>query len=292
MRRLIGWCVVLALGGTSTARADTFGDHWQDGRAELNGYRLVVDRYGAEREGTAVLIFVTEPFSESKRVKVDRPRGSADEFEALKLNLVRDFQTGIYDYNTMVSVFARTETMEPVKVSFSSAEWCGHVYQELRVDPEEITGFLSSYFEDESQRYTLAHPEDGVLEDALFIQLRGLREPFLEPGETREVPFLPGMLASRFVHRSLEWTTAVIERAAETRTVEVPAGPFVVTTYTVRVAGGRTGTVDIEAAWPHRVIGWRFAPDVRAELLGSTRNAYWNLNGPGGEAALREIGLR
>ena len=69
------------------------------------------------------MIFVTEPFSDSKRVKVDDPRRDPpDTFEVLKLNLVRDFQTGIYDYNTMTSVIVRSDDFEPVKVTFSSDE--------------------------------------------------------------------------------------------------------------------------------------------------------------------------
>jgi hypothetical protein len=81
-----------------------FDSHWHDGRAELNGYRLKVSRYGQERNGRAVLIYVTEPFSESKRVKVeDWKKNPEDTFDALKLNMIRDFQTGIYDYNTMVT---------------------------------------------------------------------------------------------------------------------------------------------------------------------------------------------
>src|SRR5262245_24279490 len=74
----------------------TFESHWQDGRAELAGYRYHVTRYGQRREGRCAMITVTEPFSASKHVKADDPsRDSSDTFEALKLNLVRHFQTGI-----------------------------------------------------------------------------------------------------------------------------------------------------------------------------------------------------
>src|SRR5437868_2578401 len=118
------------------ARDPEFGAWWHDGRAELDGYRLVVQRYGHPRAGQGVLVYVTEPFSIRSRVKVDDPaRHPNDTWDVLKLNAVRDFQTGIYDYNTMVSMFVRSDDLVPVKVSFSSAEWCGHVYEELRVDP-------------------------------------------------------------------------------------------------------------------------------------------------------------
>lgn len=55
----------------------------------------------------------------------DPARNPDDAYDVLKLNLVRDFQTGVYDYNTMVSLFVRSESFEPVKVAFASTEWCG-----------------------------------------------------------------------------------------------------------------------------------------------------------------------
>ena len=113
-----------------------FGTYWHDGKAELDGYRYTVTRYGRERRGHAVAVYVTEPFSRSLRVKVDDPsRNPKDTFDVLKLNLIRDFQTGIYDYNTMTSLFVRSGDFEPVKLSFVSTEWCGNVYEELLVNP-------------------------------------------------------------------------------------------------------------------------------------------------------------
>src|SRR5262249_54072085 len=38
----------------------SFDDRWHDGRAEVNGYRLTVDRYGHPRPGRGVAIYVTE----------------------------------------------------------------------------------------------------------------------------------------------------------------------------------------------------------------------------------------
>src|SRR3989442_4028868 len=105
-----------------------FNATWHDGKAELDGYRYSVTRYGQLRRGTCVAIYVTEPFSRSKRVKVDDPsRNAKDVLDVLKLNLVRDFQTGIYDYNTMTSLFVGSEDLDPLKVSFSSMEWCRNV---------------------------------------------------------------------------------------------------------------------------------------------------------------------
>ena len=70
------------------------------------GYDLVFPRYGQPRHGVAVTIFVTETFSNTLRVKADPGKHpSSDRFPVMKLNLVEDFQTGIYDYNLMTSTF-------------------------------------------------------------------------------------------------------------------------------------------------------------------------------------------
>src|SRR5439155_14322015 len=141
--------LVLA-GATAAAAPDAFDSVWHDGRAEVDGYRLTISRYGAERRGRAVLVYVTEPFSASQHVKVDDPaRHAGDVVDVLKLNLVRAFQTGIYDYHTMVSLFVRTADFEPLKLSFTSAEWCGNVYEELRFDPAAVVQHVASYFEGE-----------------------------------------------------------------------------------------------------------------------------------------------
>ncbi|MBN1477549.1 hypothetical protein JXA47_12410 [Candidatus Sumerlaeota bacterium] len=289
--RTLGPIAALIMIASAALAAPTFESHWRDGRAELDGYRLTIERYGEIRQGEAVMIFVTEPFSESQLVKVDDPSANpADTFEALKLNLVRDFQTGVYDYNTMVSVFTHAADFSPAKITFTSAEWCGHVYEELRFRPEGIESQIFSYFEGESGASTLTPEPDGVAEDNLFITLRGLRGAPLEPGETREVAFLPSAFQRRLWHQPLAWTTAEIERQVETEIAEVPAGEFETIVYEVRVADGRTGRFNVELEYPHRIVRWDWRSEI-GELTGSERMAYWQLNGAGDESHLEALGL-
>lgn len=272
--------VVLTVSLAHAADPD-FVSYWHDGQAELNGYRITVSRYGQPRQGYAVAIYVTEPFSESKRVKVNDPaRHPGDVAEVLKLNLVRDFQTGVYDYNTMVSVFVRSADFTPVKTTFTSAEWCGQVYEELVFHAARLDRRCFSYFEGESGQQTLAHPRGGVTEDALWILLRGLRGPWLAPGEKRTVEFLPGTYFGRLTHQPPRWTTAEINRApgAEIR-------------YTVRIADGRIGRFWIDSEYPHRIRRWELPPDLAAELVGSVRVQYWTLNQNGHESYLKDLGL-
>jgi len=250
------------------------------------------------------MIVVTEPFSAAKRVKVDDPaRNPADTFEALKLNLSRSFQTGIYDYHTMISLFTHSRDFSPVKTAFSCTEWCGQVYEEQAFGPRAVSGFVRSYFEDESRALSLPMKPGGIAEDDLFLVLRGLRGDFLPPGRTRSLPLLASPFITRLAHRPAAWVAATIARARDPVRVSVPAGPFPAILYTATLDDGRTGRFWIEAAWPHRVLKWAWSatgtPRGRmgrdgldeGELLRSTRLPYWRLNGPGGERYLREMGL-
>jgi hypothetical protein len=284
---------LVALCGVPASATDAeFDAMWHDGRAELNGYRLEVSRYGQKRTGHAVLVYVTEPFSESKRVKVDdHTKNPDDTFNALKLNLIRDFQTGIYDYNTMVSVFVRASDFSPVKISFSSAEWCGHVYEELLFYPDEVKGHYYSYFENESGPRKLRRDPEGIAEDNLFVLLRGLRNDYLAPGQEKDVRLLPSVYFGRLAHDDPTWVSATIAREEGSRQLTTPAGAFTVSVYNVRTSGGREGIFFIEEEYPHRIVRWEMLPDIRADLTGSSRLAYWKLNQNGHERYLAELGL-
>jgi len=271
--------ILFVLSPLSWVLAADFDAYWHDGKAELNGYRMTISRYGQPRHAQGVAIYVTEPFSESKRVKVDDPRRNPDDvIDVLKLNLVRDFQTGVYDYNTMVSVFVRASDFSPVKISFSSAEWCGQVFEELLFHPGRITGFYNSYFEGETSPRDLARPKDGITEDSLWIVLRGLRGDFLKRGENKSVPFLPGVYFSRLAHKRLAWTTAEISRDGNV--------------YTVKTADDRTGKFTIEEAYPHRISRWEMLPDISAEITGTLRVEYWKLHNNGDESYLKQLGIK
>ena len=91
---------------------------------------------------------------------------SSDRVYVLKLNNVLKFTTGIYDYSVMTSVFSAvegfrgTKPFELMKVNLSSQEWCGHIFDEVRVADGGVRGALNSYFEREGLRsYSLDIPE-------------------------------------------------------------------------------------------------------------------------------------
>lgn len=290
--RLTVLALVLAL--TVPAGAQDFWKHWGDGRAELDGYRLTQPRYGAARSGTAIYVFVTEDFCDSLRVKADPGKHPpSDVYPVLKLNAIRQFQTGIYDYKVMTSTFLRVAHGWPVaKVSFSSQEWCGHVWHQLLPRSGRIQGVFHSYFDGEADgTEDLEFPKDGVFEDSLPVLLRGWNGEYLKPGESRTVPFLPSLMWARLRHRPLAWTTATITRPAKPTPVVVPAGRFGANVYEVKVANGRTLTFAVEAEPPFRLVRQTGPDGEELVLKGSTRLAYWKLNGPGGQKYLKQLGM-
>lgn len=294
-----------ALVGCGTAEGDAVSgprseappglwDTWGDGRAELDGYRLVTPRYGSPRDGYAVLVFVTETFTAASRVKSDG--GHDDEFPVLKLNEVRHFQTGLYDYDLLTSTFApldgRTPRGVPTKVAFGSQEWCGNLYDQLIVDPRAVHHTRHSYFDGEADLdETFALPSDVIFADALPIAVRGLTGAWLEPGETRAVRLLPTLGDTRLQHVALGAVDATLARDLDPHDVTVPAGTFAVRSTSAAITGGLTTTWDVEEAPPHRIIRWHRSDGEVADLTGSTRLAYWSAHDPGDERHLAELGL-
>ncbi len=273
-------------------------------------------RYGQPRDGSLVLIYVTEDFSDSLRVKADPGRHPpSDVYPVLKLNAIRKFQTGIYDYSVMVSVFSRVdfaagERPFPLrKLSLSSQEWCGHVYHQIipqggaaALPGGQAARWQStshSYFDGEAdENRVLAPPTAAVIvaEDELPILLRSYaeRRDFLAPGEQRTAAFLPSLLRARLQHKPLAFTQAFITRRSEPQTETTPAGEFRVVVYTVKIGSGGDSdgaTFHFEAAPPHRLIHYRWDSGEEASLLGSARLPYWQLHDNGHETLLKKLGL-
>lgn len=278
---------------------DEFWELWGDGQAEMSGYDLTISRYGQSRKGTAVAIFVTETFSNNLRVKADPGKHpESDEFPVIKLNLVEDFPTGIYDYNWMTSSFLSLSSVggrpagSPTKVSFTSQEWCGHVYSQLLFDANAIRHTVHSYFDGEAdQQGELGYPPDGISEDALWFWARGMTAPVLEPGGSAKVSLLLSLHKSRVIHEALAWRPATLFRSDGTEALTVPAGSFTVEKWSVAVEDGPTRTFYVEADPPHRIIQWETSDGELAEMLGSVRQQYWRMNGGEYRNAVEQLGL-
>ncbi|SMG30189.1 hypothetical protein SAMN05661096_01949 [Marivirga sericea] len=186
-----------------------FGDYWYQGKAELTSYELEQVRYGEKRKGEAVLIFVTEDFSKSKQVKLDNPSANSDDAEkVMKLNFTKKFNTGIYPYSIMTSVFAPVypkSDLHARKLTTSVQEWCGHVFMQLNNETNQYNLLSRSYFESEGD---LEMSLDKIwLEDELWTLIR------LDPAQIPEgeIKLLPSTQYLRLKHKDLKAYTAMIK---------------------------------------------------------------------------------
>ena len=277
----------------------SFWEVWGDGFAEVSTYELVMPRYGEPRDGESIMIFVSETFSDSQRVKADPGRHpKADEFPVMKLNWQKNFQTGIYDYSEMLSSFLGIGAIggRPpgtlTKLTFSRQEWCGQMFAQALFDPTRIRVSGSSYFDgDADLSQTLALQPEGISEDGLAFWARGMAAPFLKPGESRDVPFLTSLRSARDAHQPLAWSRINLTRNATLQKLETPVGEFEVETFSAQLANGKGFVFFVEKDSPYRIIRWQFTSGEAAELIASERVKYWELNRPGGEVALRSLGL-
>lgn len=265
-----------------------FWDHWGDGKAELSRYEGEVARYGELREADTVLIYVTEPHDRRTWIKDD---AVADEHRVnvLKLNHATKFQTGIYPYSVMTSVFSPvddwgTPRFQPTKVSLTSQEWCGHVFHGVWPGPERFLSEVHSYFAGEGDATRVeSTPPDTLYEDALFIQLRELDGEFAGGGDWKG-HLVPRLWERRKAHDQLAAVPATITRSQ----AELDGEP--VTRFELRY-GDKEVVYDIARAYPRRIVRLKRSDGTHLRLAETTRLPYWRLNSPGDEKYREQLGL-
>ena len=279
-----------------TAETPDFYAHWGDGRAEISSYRVAQPRYGENREGYGVLIFVTEDLNRNTYIKVESPTPRADRVYVLKLNNILKFTTGIYDYAVMTSVFsavegfAGTNPFELMKVNLSSQEWCGHIFDEIRVDNGYLRGALNSYFEREGLRtYSLDMPEGFQSEDHLLIQIRELKGPIMQAGESRPIKLLRSLWSYRTRHRPHALADAILSKGTPEA---VTASGKSRDAIPWRVAAGDwSKTIWVEKSYPHRILKWEGASDGSGELIVTIREPYWRQKTAKDEIFRKRLGI-
>ena len=265
-----------------------FNRVWRDGRAEMSGYRMIVPRYGALRPAELVLIYVTEPMDRRTWIKDDNVPAE-HRVDVLKLNISLKFETGIYPYSVLTSVFAPIDAyggdrFRPTKITMSAQEWCGHVFSGVWPGRDRFAAQTISYFASEGERSEIVRtPEDALYEDALLIQLRELDGPFARGGDWRGA-IVPSLWRVRRGHVEPRATDATIARSS----AELDGVP--VTRFVLR-DGDYQRTFDVERAAPRRIVHWTSSDGEDATLLRTARLRYWEMNGPGGEAHRTELGL-
>jgi len=281
MRSVPLWLLILLTGALSSQSlakplktAAGFWNYWGDGQAEVAIYELTTERYGELREGYAVSIVVTEPWNVIKSVKSDHSKGP-DIVPALKLNLIRHFQTGVYDYHTMTSAFMalgahpRVAKHGALKLTFSAQEWCGQAFQVLQFTPNKTSSQYHSYFEARPGGSQVM--ASNMSEDFLWLLARGFTDA--KPPTT----LLRSLYDTRIHHQSLETLTVSNQISGTTLTVDTPRGTYTFTR-------GTTPNAPLQA--------WSTPWNERATLLTTKRIPYWQLNSAGGVTELLDLGLK
>jgi hypothetical protein len=264
------------------AESGVITTYWSGG-AEISRYQLSQARYGEQRDGDAVLIFVREPFLPEEQVK-DESGGEG--VPTLKLNSTRKFLTGIYPYSTMVSVFQAmgdASLGQAFKVTTSVQEWCGHVFVQTNRTEANTKTVVRSYFENEEGRSYRAKDEI-FLEDEIWTTLR------LAPESLPEGSFemIPGSLYGRFAHReptpalaSAQWLPGREDETVRYR-VEYPELK-------------RFLAIEIERKAPFAILGW--SEGRNGEVTEATRThqlideEYWRKNGNQDRSRRTKLGL-
>ncbi len=265
-----------------------FNDYWYAGKAEITSYDLEQSRYGEIHQGKAAFIFVTEPFSKNKQVKLDYPDAkSKDNVSVLKMNATRKFNTGIYPYSTMQSVFTPIKFKDhpnTLKIATSSQEWCGHTFEQLNLKKTHYDHQLFSYFESEGDATNKL--DKAWLEDELFNRIR--IQPSALP--TGEIKIIPSTIFSRFRHIDLK-----VENANATLEKGKTEGQM---RYQINYPSlGRTLSIYFQKEFPYVIESWEEAfansPNLvtKASRIKTIKLDYWSKNGTVDVKYRKELGL-
>lgn len=265
--------------------SEKFKSYWYSGEAEITSYKLKQARYGELREGSAVLVYVTEPFLADKQVKADYDR--PDNVSVLKLNTTKKFLTGLYPYSIMASTFHPVANKQhAIKVSTSTQEWCGNSFSQL--NNRELFDIASySYFEQDYDRQIKL--EKTHLENELWTKLR------IDPGSLPEGDFkiIPSLEYLRLRHRKIQAYDATASFSENNG----------IRTYTLRYRGiERQLEIYYEPAFPYQILGWEetyisgFGKEAKtmtssAKKINTIKSDYWKKHGNKDLPLRKELGL-
>jgi hypothetical protein len=277
-------CIEPETNNTSEPAADNY---WFQGKAEISSFELKQARYGEIHEGEAVLIFVSEPFSEKSFAKADNKTG--EDVGVLKLNFTKNFNTGIYPYSMMTSTFFPFKNgQHAMKISSSSQEWCGHTFMEMKPSDSTFTIDINSYFEGETTTISLAK---SILEDDLWSMIR-LHPMALPQGEKLAV--IPSFFYLRLMHKTTK------AYACEAKLSE-DENKYV---YHINYPElQRNLTISFEKQQPFKIIGWSetyqsgWGASAQTLTTMATRKKtmhvdYWNKNKKQYAPLRKELGLK
>lgn len=266
-------------------------DYWYSGKAELTTYDLKQNRYNDIHDGKVISIFVTEDFLTDKQVKNDHYT-NANSAPILKLNQIRRFTTGLYDYSIMTSVFTNSDGSGTEKITMSSQDWCGQSFVQLNKKGRKYNIQMRSYFESEGDQNVTISAD--LLEDELMNLIR--IDPTTIP--TGEVSVLPSLMSLRMKHKSHKSQKSFVTIDDYKKDLFTGKQLKVLTLDYKNIQ--RKLEIVFEASAPHEIIGWKEStPSVFdnknrstiASRLTTVQEPYWKMNQKKDEKRRESIGL-
>ena len=267
-----------SVGPTYVAR-DLLADRlWDDGQAEFSIYKGTIERYGKSRALAAKIIVVKEDMDVAQRVKSETGPVANRTRAVLKLNYLRDFNTGTYDYHQMSSTFLNRRTGMLEKLAMSSTEGCGITYVQVLPHSKAWRHVSHSYWDGEADHARTLAPRAGrtvVAADALPLWLRRLD---LTKAQWFEVDLLPSQVSGRA--NETKFLPAGIEVVGRAERHGLPVNVLL---------GGRpdqrrTDRYWFDPAWPHALTRFEGGADPTVLTRVKTmRLAYWLKTSPGDE---------
>jgi len=248
--------------------SEEFKEYWYAGEAEITSYKLEQARYGEIREGTAVLIFVTEDFLPKTQVKANNY--SEDNTSVLKLNATKNFNTGIYPYSIMQSTFYPVaNNQHAIKISASIQEWCGQAYSQIN-NRDDFEVMSHSYFQGEAdQSFNI---EKTWTENELWTKLR--IDPKSLP--TGNLDIIPSLEYTRLFHEVVKSYNANAELKNDSYTIIYPDL-------------NRVLKINYNSQFPYEILSWEETISTgvgssaktlttKATKLASIKSDYWTKN--------------
>jgi len=246
---------------------------WNDGRAEVAFYRVERSRdtYGrANPQSFTVGTYVVKHrFSREEMSKVTDGSGVS----AFKYAFFYEVESGSYQHKRNWVVNARQQSLQPLKHSFTSFDWCSNRYRELAFGPERVEMRMRS---DDygNERASFDVPPTAVPVALVPFLVRSLS---FEDTQVHRFPLL----------HSDGSTTRVAARLDGTEKISTPAGTSEAERIRLTMDAPVPSMIAEETAGPE--LYWRgVGPDRRLlrvsgegytmTLIEHLRTAYWQEN--------------
>ncbi len=271
---------------TAVAPDSRFNEYWYAGKAEISSYDYTINRYGEQRKGDNVFVFVTEDLSATKQVKLDDPAKAGDDrVPVLKLNALQRFQTGIYDYSMMTSLFTPIDIQKrprSLKATTTVQDWCGHVFMQMNLKGNQYHARSYSYFEMEGDQ-ELDTEGGAMLEDELFTRLR------INP---TSLPSSPVKMIPNFTHLRLRHKLI----AAFDAQISINDGESGIKICSVNYPDiKRRLDIFYAATFPYKIMGFIEYEGTKilseAKLKKTIMSDYWTKNDSKSDPLRKDLGL-